>query len=393
MVIYLFPLVIDLVLFLVVLRVSDAAGRADMMHLSDLKAAALISIQAVTYVPACFAVGRVLSGRNAKPLLVASLLVLMLAAIPLFFTNVFEVALVLLGVMGIGAAVFFNATQTFMRGSVPPGSLARTIAIYNFAWGLGIALGFLFGGILNSLGGGRALAIFSTSICLIVLWLIVTYKTRALEHESTDGIIEHSPHPRARPVDARYVLVGWMLAFIMNFTQRPLAVFTPKFFAEAGRAKSLAGVLMFTLVLAQAAASLAGPKLRRWLYGRSALITLHAGLALALLAAWPMFGMFWWSMLTYTAIGAIMGLMIFASIYYVSNDPQSNRHVGVNEAAVGIGNLTGAMGCAIIAQMSFPTAFFPATIGVTVLSLVAQLVVLRKPLSPPAAAMVQSLAK
>jgi len=366
----------DLVMFLVMLRLPDAAGRS--MHLSDFKIALLIGSQSFTYIPACFAAGWMLKRSNARLFLICSLLLTMVVNIPLLFTNSFGVALPMMVLSGMAMAVFFNSAQTFMRGDVPPGSLIRTIGLYNFAWSTGVACGFLFGGLLNNFGGSAALAAFSTATCLLMLGMILAHKSRPLHHDSADGVIEQSL-PGDRGVDPRYVIVGWLLAFVMNFTQRPIFAFTPKLYAEKHQPQWKAGVMLFLLVLMQALVALAAPRLRRWFYRRLSLLAMALPLMAGLGLVWLTFPGFWLSLLPMLVVGAIQGLMILASIYYVSNDPRSSRNVGVNEAMVGIAGVSGPILCEWIMELTgYRAAFFPAMIVMTLLVLAAQLILLRR---------------
>src|ERR1035437_3876684 len=87
--IYVIPFMADFVNFLVLLWVSDAAGRemrlGDGRPLSDGHAAWLVGIFSACYLLSCLPAGRMLSRANAKPILVVSTVLMMLFGVPLFF--------------------------------------------------------------------------------------------------------------------------------------------------------------------------------------------------------------------------------------------------------------------------------------------------------------------
>ena len=366
---YLFPLLMDLVLFVVFLRVADAAGRD--MHLGNAQAASIIAVYSVVYSLVCLLAGWILSRRNARAFLVASTLLVMAVSVPLLFVNTYVRMLASMAALGVAMAFFFNSFQTMMRGDVPPGSLPITIARYNIAWCSGLACGFLFGGFLHDLGGSLAMTALCTAACLVILVMAAMHRPRPLSHESSDATVEASP-PSGSPVDPRYVLIGWWIALLCNFTQRPLTTFTPKFYAEAGYGAWRVGTLLFCLFILQAISNLFWHRMRYALYRRTSLLLPQVLMAIGLTLLWrfPAFGP---SVLTMTALGAVYGFLFWSSIYYVSNDRGSSFNVGVNEAMVGVGNVLGALGCSwVMAVSSHSLAFFPVCIGLIVLMLPAQ---------------------
>ncbi|MBV9468296.1 MAG: MFS transporter, partial [Abitibacteriaceae bacterium] len=251
--IYIFPFLIDLITFLVMLRLADAAGRE--MHVSNLQTSWFMVSYSACFLVACLWLGRRLHRGNSRPILIASITVLMVLAVPLFFTTSFWPTIIIFSAYGVTVAAAFNSFQTFMRGEAPAGSLGLTLARYTISWSSGIACGFLLGGILKDVGGPFALSAFTTLACLSILYLVLTHQTRDEEHASADATVEEidpAVNPRAPRVDSRYVAIGWSLCVSANFSQRPLTTFIPKFHAESGSPAWVAGFLLFTLFLAQA---------------------------------------------------------------------------------------------------------------------------------------------
>ena len=372
--IYLFPFLIDLVLFLVMLRLADAAGRE--MKLSNLQAALFMVSYSIVYLVACLTIGRVLHRGNARRIFLASILMLMLLAVPLFFTRTFWPTLVLFSVFGIAAALAFNSFQTFMRGEAPPGSLALTIARYTISWSSGIACGVLLGGFLKDFGGPFALAAFTIFACGLILFMSLTHKAQGSEHESSDATVEdvnaEMLSSRLRGVDSRYVMIGWMLCLSANFSQRPLSTFIPKFYAENLSPPWVAGSLLFVMFISQALSGYACRKWRHLLYRPQPLVTAQLLVVLALAVLW-LAPSLWISAAMLLILGLLFGFLFFACVFYVSNDARSSHNVGINEAMVGVGTILGMLVSELsMRKLGNPSAYFPACMALTLLMIALQ---------------------
>ena len=372
--IYLFPFLIDLVLFLVMLRLADAAGRE--MHLSNLQAALFMVCYSAVYLVACLTIGRVLHRGNARKIFLASIFALMLLAVPLFFTRTFWPSLCLFSVFGIATALAFNSFQTFMRGEAPSGSLSLTVARYTIAWSSGIACGVLFGGFLKDFGGPMALAAFTILACGVILLMSLTHKTRDGKQESSDAIVEDVStemlSSRLRAVDSRYVIIGWMLCLSANFSQRPLSTFIPKFYAENHSPPWVAGCLLFVMFITQALSGYACHKWRHLLYRPQPLVAAQLLVVLALAVLWLAPGL-WISAAMLLVLGVIFGFLFFACVFYVSNDARSSHNVGINEAMVGVGTILGMLVSeATMRHFDNPAAYFPACMALTLIMLALQ---------------------
>jgi predicted MFS family arabinose efflux permease len=360
--IYLFPFIFDFIHFLVFLRVADASGRE--MHLSDRQAAAFIVVFSLSYLLACPLAGHVLNRRNARAYVLLAVAAIMLLAAPIYFTTTFWPTLILLGFLGVAVAFAFNSFQTFMRGEAPPGSLGLSIARYTFAWSSGISVGSICGGVLKDYGGPWSLAAVTVAACVCVFIMVLTHRARDLEHESADAVVENT-HPATAPVDARYVLIGWILCMNANFNQRPLTTFIPKFYAEQGHPAHLAGFLLCLLFVFQALGGYHARRLRSWLYRPTPLLASQI-LVVAILALLWKAPNLPTAFAGVMALGSLYGFLYFSCIYYVSNDLQSSRNVGINEAMVGIGNILGVA----VSEFSMrffhnQQAYYPVTMIVT----------------------------
>ncbi|MEO6907355.1 MAG: MFS transporter, partial [Abditibacteriaceae bacterium] len=277
--IFLFPFLLDLVGFLVTMRVADAAGRE--MHLSNLLAAMLVVAFSAGYMLACLPAGYILTRRNSRAILIASVVSLMVLSVPIFYSNRFMPVAVLMFAFGVSLAFAFNSFQTYMRGEAGVGSLGRTISRYTFSWSSGIGFGFLFGGLFKSGGGATALSTASIIFCLAILALAITHSQNDHENDSADGQMETitTLHPddeaansRELALHWRYVIIGWSICFGCNFGMRPISTFIPKFLAEQGHPAWLAGGMLFSLYVMQALIGSQAYKFRGWQYRKTPLL-------------------------------------------------------------------------------------------------------------------------
>jgi MFS family permease len=240
-----------------------------------------------------------------------------------------------------------------------------------------------------------ALAAFTVVACLLILYLVFTHTPRANEEESSDAVIEEADasDSRVRAVDARYVVIGWLLCLMANFSQRPLTTFIPKFHAENNSPAWLAGGLLFTLYFAQAWSGYSCHRLRRWLYRPGPLLLAQLLIIFALALLWQTPSV-WVSLGVLISLGLLFGFVFFSCVYYVSNDARSSRNVGINEAMVGAGNIMGMLLSEWAMRVwNYPLAYFPVCMGLTLLIIGVQWVWLTRPPAQQALQEPESLAE
>lgn len=394
MTIYLVPFLLDFQLFFVMLRLADASGRE--MQLSNSQATALLLSFSIGYLVTSPLAGRVLQARSPKPLLLFSIVAIGLCSVPLLFTTTFWPTFLLIGVLGIAAALAFNAFQALVRNQSPDGALAVTVARYTVAWSCGVGSGYIVGGVMRSLVepfGLAAFCVVACSLLLVLVWYFQTAPTSSTRCETTaESTTAESTTPEpitveSTPIDARYIAIAWSLIFAANFVQRPLTTFIPKFSAQDGNPSWTAGVLLAAALFTQAAVGFAMQRRTRWLYRRKPLVILQIGLVIVLGLLW-MTQAFFASLILMIFLGALHGFTYFASVYIASNSVRSARNIGLNEMMVGVGNVAGMILCdRAIAWLHFERAFYPTTMLFCVLLLAAQMWWLRdssKPrISPP----------
>ena len=377
--IFLVPFLLDFLLFFVMLRVADAAGRE--MQLSNAQTTALLIAWSASYMVVCPFIGRVLNARNTKPILVFSIVTIGIFSVPLLFTNVFLTALILISLLGASAALAFNSFQGLVRNQSPTGGLATTVGRYTLSWSMGIGLGFLLGGIFRSLNEPLLLALSVFISCSVLLGIVWSFKPDAQAENTTSSTRAEENSAVANPIagiDVRYIAVAWTLLLTANFVQRPLTTFLPKFSAQAENPSWMAGVLLATMLFAQAITGYAMSRKTHWLYRLKPMFLVQIGV-IALLGFLWFAQNFFVTILLMMCLGALHGFVYFASVYMASNSAQSARNIGINEMMVGIGNIGGMFFSAgAIRVAGFERAFFPATMILATLVLVWQMWWLRR---------------
>ncbi len=361
--IYLVPFLLDFLLFLVQLRLADASGRE--MRLSNSQATSLLIAFNIGYLVVCPFIGRFLNARTMKPILLCAIALIGALSVPLLSTTTFWPSLVLIGFLGAAAALAFNAFQSLVRGQTPRGGLASTIAKYTVAWSLGVSVGFLLGGVIKSLGDPTLLSVLCIFACAAV-FVMIAKQPIVESNQSETSSTRCSALRAAPPIDARYIAIGWSLCLAANFVQRPLAAFVPKFSAQDGNAPWLAGVLLCTMLFAQAMSGLAMSRKTQWLYQLKSLIFLQIGVIAVLGALW-MTRSFALSIVLLACLGVLHGFSFFSAVFYVNNNARSARNVGINETMVAVGNISGMILCErAIALWGNERAFYPTTIAFSV---------------------------
>jgi len=390
--IYFVPFLLDFILFMVQLRLSDASGRE--MRLSNAQATSLLVAFNLAYFVVCPFVGRALNARTTRPILLFSIAAILLLGVPLLWTTSWLPALILMSGLGASAALAFNSFQSLMRGRSPEGALSATVAKYNVSWSLGIGSGFLLGGILKSLGQPIWLSALCGLAVAAIWWMIWSESAPPIGDDAAsstrfarDGTKrdtnerdtnerdtnERDANAETGFGDARYVAIGWSLCLTANFVQRPLATFIPKFSAQAGHSAWMAGALLCALMWSQVLGGYVTYRRANWLYTARPIVVLQIGTALALCGLW-MSRSYAMSLMAMVFLGVLHGFAFFCAVFYCSNSLRSAHNVGINEMSVSVGNIGGMIGCnAAIRWMGSDLAFYPATIAFSLLMLGAQM--------------------
>jgi len=333
--IYICPALMDALVFLVMFAVMYRAGE---QGLSITQCAWLACLFQLTYMLTSLAAGFLLSRRNTRAILLASIVLCTLCGITCLMAVKFMPILVAFGCLGIFMAFFFNAFQAFMRTESAPGDLKRAIGLYTMAWSLGSAAGIFSSGFFYQLGFTMLSALI-LAVGIVMLVVMLTHKPRPADAPSADENVERGSG-KAPPVDPIYVWIGWLMIFMAMFAQRPVHSFFPAISAKAGVSAFVTGLPLGLQMTLQALVGLAMIRWRHLLYRRTPLGLIHGGAALLLLVMWR-----WPALpvcfLGISLLGAYAGFIYFCSVYYSSNSGRRSLNIGVNEFLVGLGSFAG----------------------------------------------------
>lgn len=326
------PAILDLIVFLVLFAVSYGAGERGM---TMMQCAWLQGIFHLTYMTTSLLIGFTLSRRNARPLLLMSIVTASLAAALCLIFKGFWPIFISMAVFGVFISFFFNSFQTFMRGDAPPGGLAQVTGKYTIAWSLGSSMGFLLSGTLYRLGP-VALTAIVFGVCVIVFLFLNSHKERPHGSLSAEEHIDESPNG-GEGVYERYVWIAWLMIFTAMFVQRPLQTFYPALNARSGVAPFLVSLPLFLHMFIQGLFGYFMSRMPSIRYRRGPLFLIQAIAALLLFAMWKI-PSYWLSAIGISVLGVWAGFAYFFAVYYASNSERRSRNIGINECLVGLGS-------------------------------------------------------
>jgi MFS family permease len=325
----------DWTMFLVLFAVLYGAGERG---LSGSQCAWIGGIGQLAYMATSLLAGLVLTRRNARGLVLTAAAGSTMTAIACLLCTSFAPQLVCQSLLFVFMGIFFNSFQTFMRGETAPGGLARTVGRYTMAWSLGSAAGFLSSGSLYRLGSAALCAVI-VLVGAVIFAALLRHHPRPHAMASVDEHVEAAA-PGARPVNPRYVAVGWCLIFTAMFVQRPLQSLWPAVCARTAILPFLPGLVLTAHMAVQGFWGHRVAGFVAWRYRRTPLVVLHLAGVVLFCLAWlkPVFLV---AAAVIVVLGLYMGYAYFAAVYYSSNSGHRSFNIGVNECLVGMGSFAG----------------------------------------------------
>ena len=361
--IYVFPAAVDLVIGLVLFV---ATVRAVRMGGETLRSAAVLTVWSLVYVIACPVVGRFAKPANASRLVLAGISMLAVFCALLAFAPGFVPMLLLVGGVGVAAALFFPPFQVFMKDYDAAGgkSLASSTGLYTFAWSAGFATGPLASGFLMQLGGAqgwRLAFLLGAGVCILLTIILLGLNRRR-------GSQPVPSHTDAIAADTTYATkpdlawLGWIVAGVGFIALSMIrSVFPARAVGVLYFAEGSVGMLFFTISMTQALVGLAMTRSRTWMYRPLPLV----GFALAGVAGTLCFGV--GERLPLLLAGAVLfgiysGSFFFFVVFHALVHPSKAGHyVAVNESIVGIMGVLAPLAAASAADMlGYRVPFFAA---------------------------------
>jgi len=343
--IYLFPLALDMVLgtlfFVCSLRMAESGASA--------LAVSMVCIAwALTYAITSFLAGRLVKPGNLVRYAVGSCLALAVLSGLFILLPGLRTQYVLLVGSGIAIALFYTPFQAFMKAvmSGTKWTLNVSTGLYTAAWSTGMALGPFVSGFLWQHFNWQVCHLVNAAAALGCAWGVYRLRHYAVDSPSAvaaavTSSVPEEPENRALPDLA---LVGWLCGGIGFLIVAAIRAVYPTLATALGIGKVEQGTMFALLFGTQAATGLALGFFRKWLYRLEIPVwsTLIGAGGLLLLG----FGRGgWYFFPAALLIGLYLGMCCDYFVFHSLVHPcRSTRNVAVNETIVGVTGILGPLG-------------------------------------------------
>lgn len=245
----------------VVLRLDDLGASSQQI---GLVAAGYASLALFVAIPGGRAIDRLGSGR----VLYGSVLAMAGLGIAYAFADTVMQLFVLQMINGVVELGVWLAIQTLVTHAGTGDVLARQLAVFSFAWGLGIALGPTLGGLGYDLFGFAGLAIMYSCLAItIVLAILPAPRKSASLHSRGSGLRRDAWHTGTQPAIRGVLLSSFVVMYIISIKN----TFYPLSLEERGLTASAIGVLLSVMGVASLGIRLVLPAMLRR-FGPSAVL-------------------------------------------------------------------------------------------------------------------------
>ncbi len=374
--IYVFPIVMDLVLSAVFFMATVWGAEQGW---SASQVANLITIWAIAYMAVSLTSGRLVTPRTSGYWLIGSCLGTAVLAAGFASATSTGMMYVLMALQGVAIAAFFTPFQVFMKavGEVRQRSLSSSVGLYVFAWSSGFALGPFISSWMWVAYGWRTCHAINGVVALGVAgltWAIQHHVRRHPHGEAPPAAVEIRPDTVDLP---NYAWMSWVYGGIGCVAVSMIRGLFPSTGASFGMSRFNQGLVLAALSAMQAIGGLMLCRSRSWmfkplpivlsgLFGVGGLLLLAAGRGAT---AFQLAG---------AAFGVFTAGMYFYYVYYSLLHPsRSSWYVSVNEAVVGLAAIVGPFAGGLIAdRFSLPVAY-TAMAAVLLASVLAHAVSLR----------------
>lgn len=331
--VYLFPVMVNCMaggtFFIAAYRLAEAGASSVTVGLT-------LAVWAAVYSIASLLVGRITVPANAPKLIVAGALILAADSLGFLVFDGIYTQFLWLAVHGVGFAFYCTPFQVFAKSLEPERSsgAVRSAALYTASWSIGMAIGPLVFGLFS----------FRTGYLVnILLGVAAAFGVRALER------LRRQPGPAEsgggnRTDDSRFpdlVRIGWLIGGIGTVAVTIVRTMVPDRAVALDFTKSDAGLVLTVVSFVQAITALAMTRSRCWMYRPlpAALFGACGVLGLLLFGAGTRLPVFYCAAVVYGVFsGAVYFYLVFHSLVHPT---RSAHYVAVNEAVVGIANITG----------------------------------------------------
>lgn len=345
--IYLFPLLIDMILstlfFVCCLRMAESGASA-------LAVSMVCTAWALTYSITSFFSGKVVTLGNAVHFAAASCFALAVLSGLFIVIPALQLQYVFMVVSGVAIAFFFTPFQVFMKAVMGQTScgLGASIGLYTAAWSSGLALGPFVSGYLWQSFNWQSCHLVNALLalsCAFGLYLLKNYAS------STPVLTAgREPYNYSRQPD--FALIGWICGGICCLVVALLRGVYPTLATTLAVSKSDQGIMFAIMFGTQAATGLALCAFRLWMYHRLPIVIMSlAGMSGLLLFALGK------NATAFFAAALLVGIYSGMSSCYIVfhalvHPSRSTRNVSINEAVVGLAGIIGPMAGGWLADLS-----------------------------------------
>jgi len=365
--VYLFPILLNMMdggmFFITAYRFSEA-GASKMLITGTMVSWAL------AYCITVMLSGRLVNSRRAPYLIILGCLGMLGASLGGVLLPALMLQFVWIGLLGIGSGLFAPGFQVFMKslecGS--NGGTVRSVALYTFAWSLGIAIGPFIFSVLD-----WHIAYYINSVCSLLIalgiWLIGKYCPRKEDNSNEPPVQE--------PMFAGFpnlVLVGWLGGFCVSMCVSIVRSLEPDLAVQFNVGQLHGGLVQALVSFAQALTGLAFCRSQTWMYEKKSLLIAAllgiAGLLLMTLGKCNVAYMY----LAAILCGIYTGIAYYMFTFHSLVHPTKNGfYVSMNELLVGIASVVCPFFSGILASGHGTVAVFYTMSGVVLLFYLLQL--------------------
>ena len=375
--IYLFPVVMDMVLasvsFLATVWAAEKGSSASSV-------ANLLTLWAGTYMVVSLAVGRIVTRRNAAWLIIGTCLATSGLSLLFAICASLKVMYLLMALMGVATAMFFTPFQVFMKvvGEGRRRSIIRSVGLYTLSWSSGYALGpFAAAFLWERVGwmGCHGINAMAT--------LAVAVATGLLKHHATSHPVSATGQTEAMPAPASedateysnmpdLAWMGWLFSGIGCMAITLIRGLFPCTGVDCRLARIDQGLILCTLSATQALLGFALGWARQWMYRPLPVLAFGVCgvLGLVLIAVARTTSVFY---LATFMFGLYSGSFFFYLVFHsLVHSEKSACYVSVNEAIVGLTSMAGPFLGGIVADRYAPGTSYLMVAGIVVMAVVVQ---------------------
>lgn len=383
--VYLFPLLINIVaggtFFITAYRLSKAGVNSTLVG-------ATLAAWAIPYAVSSLLVGKFTHEKNAAKLVICGAFAIALDSLAFLIFDGLYMQFLWLAVNGVCFALYCTPFQVFSKSLETTGrkttlltGAVHSASLYTASWSLGIAIGPFIFGFLSYKTGFSLNALFGILIG-VSLWAIdCTLRKKSVsgnsvtEEETAPAELssgEENPFPDM-------VMAGWLLGLAVSISVTIARTMIPNRAVALDFSRTDAAMILCTLSVVQSLFALSMYHSKKWMYK----VLPVAVLGVCGVIAVMLFGLCTDRILFYAGAviyGIFSGGSYYALVFHsLAHPTKSAKYVAVNEAVVGISNITAPTlaGYLVLLTGNTGTGFLMAGGSILILHLIIGFLLLR----------------